>query len=141
MKITIMDKTTLNVLQSALKRIPDRAMAYVGQSIKSNILLNWKQGKDPGGKAWAPLAPSTIRAKRRKSGKVVMLVDTGNLKNSLNYRAETNKVRIGYSVKYSIFHQLGTRFMPQRKILPTDESEIDLEEIKEILLDAILSNK
>ncbi len=110
-----------------------KTMKLIGQTVKSDILLNFNEGKDPSGKAWAGLKPATVREKAR-IGKEKILQRTGNLKKSLNYNPSKGKVEIGYGIKYSVFHQLGTKNMVARKILPTESSEIDMEEIESIIL-------
>ena len=135
------DDKVFDRIQKQLKAAPKSALKKIGQAVYSQIRLHYKNAEDPSGQAWRPLKPSTVRQKVRKSGKVVPLVDTGNLRNSLNYRVDGDKLRIGYSARYSVFHQLGTKFMPKRKILPTDVDELDMEEIKEVLLDEVVSNR
>ncbi len=74
--------------------------------------------RDPNLSAWPPLAAATIR--RKKSDKI--LVETGRLKRSLTTRGGSDHVgevfdrglTFGTSVPYSIFHQRGTRTIPQR---------------------------
>lgn len=74
--------------------------------------------RDPNLSAWLPLAAATIR--RKKSDKI--LVDTGRLKRSLTTRGSSDHVgevfdrglTFGTSVPYSVFHQRGTRTIPQR---------------------------
>jgi len=120
-------------LGQRVKKVDKQVMSLIGQLVVSDIHINFRNEKAPNGEKWKPLANSTIRRKIKKSGVVRMLQDTGNLKNSLNYNAYTNKVKIGYGAKYSVFHQMGTRYMPIRKILPTKIDEIDLNSIKDIL--------
>ena len=107
----------------------------IGTAVYSHTKENFVNEKDVNGKKFAPLKPSTIRQKQRQ-GKVPykILRDTGQLLNSLNYKTIPNGVVIGYDVPYAVYHQFGTRKMAQRKILPTDESEIPMGEIKDIVI-------
>ena len=107
----------------------------IGMAIYSHIKENFVNEKDVKGKRFAPLKSSTIKQKQRQ-GKIPykILRDTGQLLNSLNYKTINNGVVIGYDVPYAIYHEYGTRKMAQRKILPTDESEIPLKEIESIVL-------
>jgi len=123
----------IDKLDEKVKNVDKDVMGLIGQLVTSDISLNFRDEKDPKGDKWKPLKDSTIRAKIKKSGVVRMLQDTGTLKNSLHYNAKDNEVRIGYTAKYSIFHQLGTKYMPQRKILPTELDEIDINSINNIL--------
>jgi len=131
-KITIKADDILDDVYKKLD-INKPTMQIIGQVVESDILLNFRDGKDPSGKKWTPLKPNTVRKKLKKSGVVKMLQDTGNLKKSLNYKAYKNKVKIGYGAKYSIYHQMGTKYMPIRKILPTNITEIDIDRINEVL--------
>ena len=106
----------------------------VAMAIYGDIKEKFDKEKDVNGKRFAPLKASTIRAKKRK-GKTdyKILRDTGHLLNSLNTSISGNTIKIGYSVPYATYHQHGTRHMAQRKILPTDESEIPIREINAII--------
>ena len=74
--------------------------------------------RDPDLSSWPPLAAATIA--RKKSDKI--LVETGRLKASLTTAGHADHVgeifdrglTFGTSVPYSIFHQQGTRTIPQR---------------------------
>lgn len=107
----------------------------IGMAVYSHIKENFVNEEDVKGNKFAPLKPSTIKQKQRQ-GKVPykILRDTGQLLNSLNYKTIPNGVVIGYDVPYAKFHQYGTKKMAQRKILPTDESEIPIKEIEDIII-------
>jgi phage virion morphogenesis protein len=137
MHIFLKDNSHLNTLLKQLDKATQNAMPLIAQSIKTQITLNYKQGKDPTGRPWKPLAPYTIKAKLKKSGRVVMLRDTGKLRNSLNSYTTKNKAIIGYSAKYAKYHQFGTIAMPPRKILPETLEDIDIDRIKGILQDEL----
>lgn len=136
MEIKISTKGIDDIVRK-VSEIPSSVMAEIGQTIKSDLLLNFRSEQSPDGSSWADLKPSTIKSKLKKSGKVVKLQDTGNLKKSLNYTASSGEVKIGYGIGYSVFHQLGTKNMVARKILPTEISELDMEEIERIFLKGI----
>jgi len=130
----LIDTKAIDNIGNRVAKIDSKTMTKVGQTIKSDLLFWFRNEESPDGKKWAKLKKSTVKSKIRKSGVVRKLQDTGNLKKSLNFRAGRDKVEIGYGVKYSVFHQLGTKVMAARKILPTDSSEIDMEEIEKIIL-------
>ena len=73
---------------------------------------------DPNLSAWPPLAAATIARK----GHDTILVDTGRLRRSLTTKGHADHageifdrgLTFGTSVPYSIFHQQGTRNIPQR---------------------------
>ena len=108
----------------------------IGMALYSDIKNKFANEEDVKGKKFAPLKQSTIKQKARK-GKIPykILRDTGQLINSLNYKASGNGVVIGYDVPYAKYHQYGTKYMTQRKILPTLQSEIPLSEVSEIVID------
>ncbi|NEP56008.1 MAG: phage virion morphogenesis protein [Symploca sp. SIO2G7] len=72
---------------------------------------------DPDGVRWAALAPSTLAEKRRKGYPESILTRTGKMRNSVLAIADARSILIGVDVPYAIFHQQGTRKMPQRRIL------------------------
>jgi phage virion morphogenesis protein len=137
MNISLKGDITLSKLVYRLDRATQNAMPIIAQSIKTQILINWKQSKDPMGAPWKPLAQRTIKAKLKKNGNIVMLKDTGKLRNSLNSYTTKNKAIIGYSAKYAKYHQFGTIAMPPRKILPETLEDIDTDRIKGILQDEL----
>ena len=73
---------------------------------------------------WAPLSERYVADKVRRFGSQPILVATGALRESLMggsgqiSRQEGNEtLRFGTSLGYGVFHQTGTRNMPQRRIL------------------------
>lgn len=75
---------------------------------------------DPGGVAWKPLSPRTVREK----GHDTILVRTGRLKASLVGRSSDSVREVsergrgalfGSRVPYSIFHMTGGRHLPRRE--------------------------
>ena len=76
---------------------------------------------DPDGVRWAALAPSTLAEKRRKGYPESILTRTGKMRRSVVSVADTRSVLIAVDVPYAIFHQQGTRKMPQRRILGMNE--------------------
>lgn len=105
---------------------------------------------DPDGNAWAPLAPSTIRAKERsrnrrqkrgakrlykrtRANPTDILKDTFQLRDTITYQVSGGELAIGSPMRYAKFHQLGTGRIPKRKILGV--SSADKVEIQAILAD------
>ena len=111
-----------------------RVSRVIATLVYSDIKTKFEDEKDVKGNQFKPLKASTIRNKQR-TNKIPykILRDTGQLLNSLNYNISHNGIIIGYSVPYAKFHQHGTKKMAQRKILPTDESEIPIKEIRTII--------
>jgi phage virion morphogenesis protein len=108
----------------------------IATTIYSDIKEKFIKEEDVNSKRFAPLKPRTIKTKK-KQGKIPykILRDTGQLLNSLNTSITGNNIKIGYSVPYATFHQHGTKYMAQRKILPTEESEIPIGEINDIIVE------
>jgi phage gpG-like protein len=75
------------------------------------------------GSKWAPLSPAYAAAKEHRFGEMPILMATGELYEGLTDEHSPNFVfesferfmTIGTRVKHAIFHQLGTKKMPQRK--------------------------
>lgn len=72
---------------------------------------------------WAPLSPRYAEWKARHYGGKGILVRTGSLLASLTggpgslIEQSKDSLRIGSTVKYGLYHQFGTRKMPQRKVI------------------------
>jgi len=77
-----------------------------------------------------PFAP----IKTRKNGSNVPIVDTGELKNSINYTVNLNEVEIGTPLFYASIHNEGDG-VTQRQFLPIDQLPDEYEnEIKSVIL-------
>lgn len=81
---------------------------------------------DPSGRAWAPLAQSTIDRK----GHDTILFETGRLRSSVVGGADHIEdvggdfLVFGSSVEYGVFHDTGTQRMPQRQFVGMDEQTL-----------------
>jgi len=90
---------------------------------------------DPNLSAWPPLAAATIARK----GHATILVDTKRLRRSLTTKGHTDHVgeitdrglTFGTDVPYSIFHQQGTRNIPQRAHVGLTTENVD--ELTEVI--------
>jgi phage gpG-like protein len=115
-----LDETVLKEMRERLQN-PERAMKVSAEQLRGLILReSFGQGRDPQGDPWAPLADSTQRKRGRKSA-ATLLVDTGQLRGGVTAKAERDVIRVGVSgaaVRYALFHQVRTRKMPARAILP-----------------------
>lgn len=80
---------------------------------------------DPSGNPWKPLRPATIAAKRSRGAPLQILRDSGILVASIAFILSRNQVRVGPSVEYAIWHQTGTRRMPQRRIMGFESGDAD----------------
>ena len=89
------------------KRLGIRAHSYVMRTF------------DVGGrpKKWAALKEATILRRRKESS--LPLQDEGLLRQSFASEATASAALMGSQLGYSIFHDKGTKHIPQRRILPT----------------------
>jgi phage gpG-like protein len=93
---------------------------------------------DSDNSAWPPLAAATVARKRSAE----ILVETGRLRTSLTTKGGQDHVgeitdrglTFGTEVPYSVFHQLGTRNMPQRAPVGVPQKRVD--ELTETITDA-----
>ena len=122
------DTEAIDKLEEKIKSVNRSTMYKIGTVVKSDLLFGFRNETDPSGKKWKPLKKSTLRARKKKGHGAKILQDTGNLKRSLNFKAIDGKVTIGYNASYAVYHQ------PTRKILPTEDSEVDISEIREIII-------
>ncbi len=126
----------LSRLQKGLSDLTP-VMKEIGEELLANWQLRWKQEKNPYGEEWKPLAPSTLVRRRKGKGSgpaAQILRDTGRLQNSFVPVASRDSVCIGTNVFYAPFHQFGTRYIPQRMLLPMERlPDEDKEAIFDIL--------
>ena len=92
---------------------------------RQTIRERFNKEQSPEGTKWKPLAPSTIkhRKKRHKKGNMKILQDTGELRRSIAYEASNDSVRIGSKLKYARTHQFGRGYIPARPFLGVTVSE------------------
>jgi phage gpG-like protein len=64
---------------------------------------------------WQPLAPSTIRGRRKGSSKP--LQDTGRMRGSIKPQGFKDRAEVFTNVEYAPFHDKGTRTIPRREFL------------------------
>lgn len=71
---------------------PSQILEKIGEEMSKNNLKRFDREVEPNGRAWEPLAPSTLsKRKKNKSGK--KLFDTGRLRNSIRKSTVTKKAR------------------------------------------------
>lgn len=132
-----------------LKEFKDLFEGSRYESLKSSILtiilrqkdLLFKNSVDPDGKKWEPLAPLTIKSKIRKNAKITsdkkkqkkfkILVDTGNLKNSLTVQGGQESIQetsgdeivVGTNVEYAAIHNFGGSIQKKNAVEFTEREE------------------
>ena len=122
------DRDTLDALRELQGRVRDLrpAMAEIGSTLVDNIKLGFRDGSDPWGRAWEPL--------KHRDGQP--LLDTGELRNSITFRAGKDRVEVGSNDVSGkvLMHQFGGvskgRFrgatIPARPFLPIRDGSVDM---------------
>lgn len=96
----------------------DRFAPFFYYSIQQDFVL---EGSGSGAR-WAPLSPAYAQWKAERFPNAGILVRSGALKTSLSgptaplavFKPAATSLEIGTTAPGAIYHQLGTRFMPQR---------------------------
>lgn len=104
---------TINRLGAVAPRVAELAAPVIESAIESEFA----NGRDPYGSPWAPLEPNTI-AKGRHAPP---LTDTGLFRNRTTVRAQVDGqpgIVVSMPEQPGAFHQLGTRHMAARPVLP-----------------------
>lgn len=99
-----------------LAQVPSRMAPAASREIASLIDRQFSAGRDPYGRAWAKLKPSTLARGRRPPP----LTDTHEMRNGIQVRPMQGAgiaVTFGNDVP-AVFHQYGTKHMAARSILP-----------------------
>ena len=91
----------------------DNVLHGIGATLKDSTRDRLATGKTaPDGTPWARLAPKTLQ---RKGGDI--LIDTGQLHQSIAYDVAGDTLFVGTSKAYGAYHQFGTSKMPARPFL------------------------
>lgn len=94
-------------------------MQSIGMEMESRISGRFETRTDPSGKSWAPWAPSTVDS-YPEDGNRQLLDRYGDMLLSLNHKADSTSVRIGFGKPYAAFHEWGTKRMPRRGLIFAD---------------------
>jgi phage virion morphogenesis protein len=141
-------------LQAALTEVATQAgdlssaMKDIGEYLLRKTRKRFNTQTAPDGTSWAPLAPSTIKAKQRRqrTGKPYrtnanpesILKDTFTLRDSITYQASNRSLAIGTNIAYGVYPQSDRprTKIPYRPFLGLDDA--DRSEIIEIIRDHLL---
>lgn len=94
----------------------------LGDDEITRTLLRFEHGEAPDGSAWAGLKQPR---KGRKGGSAQVLVDTGQLRNSITKQIlGGSALIIGSNADYAAWHQFGTRYVPARPFLGVSDDLI-----------------
>lgn len=99
-----------------LAEVPSRATAEAATEITKELKKEFAAGRDPYGKNWAALRPSTIKRGRKPPP----LTASGALRDgteAVPMRGAGIMITVGEP--YGVFHQTGTKNMVARPILPS----------------------
>ncbi|MGB4498896.1 MAG: phage virion morphogenesis protein [Methylococcaceae bacterium] len=128
--ITIQSQEVQAALNQLTRRLQNLQPAFdsIGEEIKNNVVLCFRDEKSPDGINWAALSPQTIKRRRNNSDKI--LNDTGRLKDSFAHVATNSHVEITTDVEYAAMMNFGgtkAQFpnlwgdVPARPFMPTAE--------------------
>lgn len=98
-----------------LARVPSQVAPGASESIRGLIVGKFATGTDPYGNPWAPHLASTTE----RWGAHPLLDLTGDLKDVEVSPAAGSGISVTLGADYGAFHQIGTRYMTARPILPT----------------------
>ena len=99
----------------------------VGAALVKTVADEFKQSIDPYGQPWAPVQRNRRRDRKARNRRIARglavrsdkpLIDTGRLRGSLGFTASGGQVRVFLSANYASYHDLGTRRIKRRQILP-----------------------
>lgn len=109
-----------------LEVIPPRGLLAIAEIIKGSINRNFTQGgrydstdfgKGGGSNKFAPLKKETIAARKRRGRSAKsQLLDTGQLRTSIQVISDGNKLRISSNKAYSAVHHFGHSFTQNIKV-------------------------
>lgn len=85
------------------------------------VLRNFQSGGSQQTPPWAPLKSSTAKEKARKGYSSTPLVRTGHYRQSFRPFWTNDTAGTGSEVPYSKYHETGTKHLPQRAALPSEQ--------------------
>ena len=104
-------------------------MDSIGQELESRISGRFESQSDPLGRQWAPWAEST-KENYPADGNARILDRYGDMLRSLNHKANSSSVRVGFGAVaskagdvYAVYHEWGTWKMPRRGLLFDDPDQ------------------
>ncbi|HKV94886.1 MAG TPA: phage virion morphogenesis protein [Candidatus Angelobacter sp.] len=106
LKITVNDAPMQIALKNFSARIvPGSLLKIAGAVMRSSIEQTFRDQGSPAG-SWPALAPSTLKRGKGGIGRK-MLIQSGRMKNSINYLVEGNTLTIGTNLRYAAIQQKG----------------------------------
>lgn len=114
-------------------------MQSIGAEMESRVANRFETRSDPDGKSWAEWSPFTL-ATYPEGGRRKLLERYGDMLSSLNWKATSDSVRIGFGVDYATYHEFGTETMPRRGLLFSDPDNGELGAADEQAIDELLQD-
>lgn len=137
--IRIDDQALLEFLGGLRHKIDDMTpvMDSIGTEMETRVSNRFETQTDPMGVAWSPWAEST-KASYPEDGNGRLLDRYGDMLASLNHQADESSVTYGFGMTYAVYHEFGTKRMPQRGLLTADPESGTLSDSDEAaILDVI----
>lgn len=128
LSVEVSSKPVTEALEKLLRGMRNLrpVMDSIGQELESRVSGRFETQTDPLGQAWAPWAPSTAE-NYPKDGNNRILDRYGDMLRSLNHKADSSSVRVGFGAVaskagdvYAAYHEWGTWKMPRRGLLMAD---------------------
>ena len=104
--------------ESRNRTMPNRQLAT---QLTGWVLRNFQQGGSLQTPTWAPLKPSTAKQKARLGYSATPLIRTGHYRQSFRPFYDNDTAGTGSEVPYSKYHETGTKNLPQRAALPSEQ--------------------
>lgn len=135
--VTLDDAQIENLMRQLNPAQLNTALNTIGEGLLGLVRDGFKNGRDPYGDAWKPLAASTLDTiisrnpdkRRHQFGRVplVRLGFQGGMANSFSKEVQDGTLKIFSPMPYAKYHQGDTNHpskdkVPQRRMLPTDPS-------------------
>ena len=95
-------RAALNKIRGLAEMDRKSLNAALGQGVRTSTLERFRTGKGPDGRRW----PSSKRA-LAEGGRT--LVDSGQLRNSIQVRSDATGFAVGTNVKHASTHQYGVK--------------------------------
>lgn len=120
--VDVKNESVVQALTSIAARLNDLSppMRDIGQGLERSIRMRFAAQSDPDGTKWHTLAPSTVLNRAKTGARGGILEHFGTMLESLSFQADSNSVRVGFGVDVAVFHEFGTKKMPQRKMMFSD---------------------
>lgn len=125
-KVKVYNRATLDELKRVEKRTNNMAIPFenYGKWFEKETDRQFDTETDPDNIPWVKLRPSTLARKRVLGYSLKILTARGDMRNTLDHKATKNGVEI-WIEGAAEFHQEGTKYLPERKIIGVNERRLD----------------